>query len=550
MKYPTWFLRPTPSTARGPFRLLFKAAWSLLILFALLAAGGYVLVRSVLSPERIRPLVESRLSTALGKPVRLGAMGIHLFPVPSLVAQKVQVGETSQEAPSLAIASLRVSPSLSAALRGQLVVDRVDLEGLDIALRRTRKGIWLLPYDPPKDPASSGTQESAGTAVEVRTVRLRNGRFRLVDEAPHGGGPAREVARLSDLQGTFSLGADGLRVQELTTRLLKTELAGSAVISADKTILKLSSPSIASADLPQIFALLGAAPIEGLSVAGTAPFRIEMTLPQQGSLSASGEFDAATLRLGTLEVTALKTPFQVEQDTATLSPLTFTAYGGKQKGSVTLAFSRDPMAYSVKTSLEGLDVNQALSANTSARDTLLGRGQLSGTFKGAGFDAGALKSRLSGDAQVALREGVIRNLPLLARINQALKLTAGDTKDTRFESLDGAFLLGSGKAHTENLTLKAGELTLAAKGDIRFDLTLAFKGTARFTPAKTAQFLHSLKDLKRLVNEQGELEIPLTVTGPVAAPSVNVDLSAAASRAVKQELKQQLGDQLKKLFKK
>lgn len=521
----------------------------LLVLLALLGAGGYVLVRQILSPEKIRPLAEAKLSTALGKPVQLGKMGIHLFPIPALVAEGIFVGAADKSTPSLAIASLRIVPSLSAALRGALVVDRVDLEGLDIALRRNRKGEWLLPYDPPKEPAAAQkTQDGADTAIAIRAVRIREGRFRLVDDAPPSGGPAREVAALQDIQGDLALDSGGVEVHELRARFSKTELTGSASISSEMTSLRLFSPSIASADLPQIFAFLGAAPIEGLSISGAAPFRMEVAIPQKGSLSASGEFDAATLRLGTMEVTELKTPFRVEKDTATLAPLTFTAYKGRQKGSVALAFAREPMGYSVTTSLEGLDMNQALSANTSAKDVLLGTGKVHASVKGAGFDTGALKSRLGGNADVAIRDGVIKNLPLLAKINQALKITAGDKKDTRFDSLDGSFAIGAGKAHTENLIMRAGELSLEAKGDILFDLTLAFKGTARFTPAKTAEFLHSLSDLKRLVNDRGELEIPLTVSGPASSPAVNVDLSAVLKKAVKEELKQQLGDQLKKLF--
>lgn len=537
---------PSPPTPRLR-KLLVKITLGLGALLLVLGVGGYLLVRHVLSPDRIRPVAEAKLSAALGKPVKLGEMGIDLFPTPALQATAVFVGE--KPAPSLAIASLRIVPSLMAALHGELVVDRVDLDGLDLALRRTKKGDWLLPYDPPKEPATATSAgESSGTPIQIRAVRIRNGAFRVVDDVPAAGGPSREVAALRDIEGLLSLDAKGVKVESLSAHFQETVLKGTATVASEATTLDLSSPSIASADLPQIFAFLGAAPIDGLSIQGTCPFHLALTIPAKGSLAASGEFDAATLRLGTMEVTSLKTPFKLADEVVTLSPLTFTAYQGQQKGSVVLALARNPMGYTVKTRLEGLDVNKALSANTAAKDVLLGTGRVQASVKGAGFDTGALKTRLGGHAEVALRNGVIKNLPLLAKINQALKITEGNDKDTHFESLDGSFAIGDGKAHTEDLRLKAGELSLLAKGDVRFDQTLAFKGTARFSAAKSAQILHSLSDLKYLANGQGELEIPLTVSGPAASPSVNVDLASVAKKAIKQEIQKSLGKELKKLF--
>ncbi|HWQ09199.1 MAG TPA: AsmA-like C-terminal region-containing protein, partial [Holophaga sp.] len=383
--------------------------------------------------------------------------------------------------------------------------------------------------------------------VPVQHIRIRHGRFRLMEDQP---GAVREAASLQDIEGNLALDQAGFRVEALTAHMRKTALSGSALIATDRTTLKLASPSIASEDLPQILALAGVAPIQGLSVSGKVPFRLEMSIPSNGPCTASGEFDAAILRLGTLELTALRTPFRIAKGTATLAPLTFSAYGGQERGSATLAFARTPMGYTIKTDLDGVDVNQALSANTAAKNVLLGTGRASATVEGAGLDAGALAAGLHGTAVVAIKDGVVRNLPLLARINQVLKLTGGDTKDTRFESLAGSFALGEGRAHTEDLKLQAGELTVAAKGDIRFDLTLDFKGSARFSRARTAALVRVVGEARRLVNDDGELELPFTVTGPVSSPSVGVSFSAAAGRAVKQELKRQIGRQLQKLFQK
>ena len=531
------------SPGRKPARFLV----GLLITVFLASLGAWLLVRHVLAPGKVRPVIEARLSSALGRPVRLGDVTVRFLPIPALEVKRVTIGEANRSGPSLEVDSLQIVPSFRALLGGAFAIDRVDLEGLDLVLRRDRKGQWQMPYAPSGRASSGGAERRSEALVPVRHIRIHHGRFRLLDDLP---GPLHEAASLRDIEGNLALDQAGFRVEALTARMRRTELSGSALIAPDRTTLKLATPGIASEDLPQILALAGVAPIQGLSISGKVPFRLEMVIPPNGPCTASGEFDAAILRLGTLELTDLKTPFRIANGMATLAPLTFSAYGGRERGTATLAFARTPMGYTIRTDLDGVDVNRALSANTDAKNVLLGNGRVSAALEGAGFDAGALVSGLRGTASVALKDGVVRNLPLLARINQVLKLTGGDSKDTRFESLDGSFILGDGKAHTEDLKLQADELTLAAKGDIRFDLTLDFKGSARFSRTRTAALVRVLGEARLLVNDGGELELPFTVTGPVASPSVGVNLSAAAGRAVKQELKRQIGRQLQKLFQK
>lgn len=506
----------------------------------LLAVVGFFLVRRTLDPAKVRPMAEARLSAALGKPVRIGGMGLSLFPSPAVRATDIAVGENAAQAPSLSIASVRIAPDLAGLFTGRVTGVRVELDGVDCALRRDRKGRWLLPYAPPPEQKTAAAS-SSGPAVELRSLRLKNGRFRLVDDLPPGGGKPREVVSLGEISGSLSTSGGTVRVEGLEGRFTKTDVEGSAEISDDATTLRFSSPSLNTADLPQVMALMGAAPIEGLAVSGKAPLEVELKIPAGDSpISASGSFSAAELRLGTMAVQRFEAPFQLQKGVVTLKPLTFTAYRGMETGTVTLFITRTPLGYSVKTALDGLDVNAALSANTSAKDLLLGTGNVSGIVRGAGFDAGALKSRLTGEADVAVVDGVVKGVPLLAKINQALHITGGDSKDTQFESLTGHFVLGGGKAHTEDLVLKAGEMSLLAKGDVNFDLTLDFKGRAVFTPAKTAAIVHSLSDLKRFVNDRGELELPLTVKGPVSSPSINIDLTAAVKEGLKGELKNQL----------
>jgi uncharacterized protein YhdP len=83
-----------------------------------------------------------------------------------------------------------------------------------------------------------------------------------------------------------------------------------------------------------------------------------------------------------------------------------------------------------------------------------------------------------------LVNGVIKNFPLLATLNQVLGLTGGDSKDTKFDSFSASATIGGGKARTNDLLLKAGELSMTGAGAFGFDQSLDFKLKAMVSAAK------------------------------------------------------------------
>ena len=118
--------------------------------------------------------------------------------------------------------------------------------------------------------------------------------------------------------------------------------------------------------------------------------------------------------------------------------------------------------YTIRSSLKGLDVNRALSAMTTMKDFLLGSASVTTDVRGSGSSAPAIQKSLTGTVKFQLVNGVIKNFPLLARVNQALGITEGNDNDTKFESLSGTAAIGGGKAKTNDLLLKAGEAPVAA----------------------------------------------------------------------------------------
>jgi uncharacterized protein involved in outer membrane biogenesis len=514
---------------------------ALLVLVLAVFGLGY----GALHSSAVHKKIEEALTSALGQPVELGGFGVALFPTPALDVHTVRIGGAdSNSAPGLSLASLHVSPEVKSFLPGRtLTIDHVELRGLTIALRKDKTGKWLLPVAPAPAPAGAGGAGGAGGAppVNLRLLQVRDGRIRIVDDSLTGPKGEPTVSTISNIAADLEAVGGDIKAPHFTGTLGRTTVTGAAEAGPRGASLHLASESIESADLPSLFALAAMRPYPGLAISGKAPFELNTTVaPDLKTFVATGKAAIEHVKLGTLALDDMSSEFRFEKGVFTLNPFTFTFFGGKQQGSVAIDLSQPAPVYSIKSSLSGLDVNRALSATTTMKDFLLGSASVTTDVKGSGSSAPAIQKSLAGTVKFQLTNGVIKNFPLLARVNQALGITEGNDNDTKFESLSGTAAVAGGKAKTNDLLLKAGELSMNGAGVLGFDQSLDFKLHAVMSAAKSQQLLGKLGPLGRLRNAQGEIVVPVTVTGTTRAPKYAVDVGSVAKKQAKEEIQKGL----------
>jgi uncharacterized protein involved in outer membrane biogenesis len=492
-----------------------------------------------------RSRIASALSGALGQPVAIGALSASIFPAPSLSARSIRIGDAdSMAAPGVSLDAIRIIPELTSILPGRpLAIDHVDLTGLTISVRRDSAGRWLIPVPP--SPAVDTSK--AGSAIELNQLRARAGSIRIVDDqlrSPSGGPTVSTITGVeADLQAT----GGRVKASELTGRLGESVVTGSADMGPEGVELRLHSESIHSADVPALFALAGMQASPLLSIEGKAPFEMTISFPPGfATHRVTGKAAIDRVKFGTLAFENLQAPFHLEQGVFTLDPLSFTTYGGRQLGSVSVDLNQPVPVYTIRTSVNGLDVNQALSANTTMKNFLAGAGRLAGNVRGSGSTAAALERTLTGTLEFELKDGVIRNFPLLAAINQALGITQGTDRDTKFQSFSGTATLGGGIARTNNLVLRAGELSLTGKGTLGFDQRLNLGLVASVSSGMSSQLLQRVGMLKSLSNDRGQVTFPVKVTGTTTAPQITPDLGSIAKKQVEGKVEKGLLDLLGK----
>jgi uncharacterized protein involved in outer membrane biogenesis len=348
-----------------------------------------------------------------------------------------------------------------------------------------------------------------------------------------------EVAAIRDIDAELVQRPDGVGALSLAAALGGSPLTGSIEMGPRGLSASLQSPSLRNDDLPALFALLGSSAPAGLTIAGDAPLDLEMRVAHDtGDLTASGNLRAARVRFDTLTVTDVAAPFRVAENAVVVEPLTFSAYGGTQRGTLSVRYGRQPAAWTLHSRATGLDINAFLAANAAAGDRLLGTGQAAARLRGTAETP--MDRHMSGTVEMALTNGVIRNFPLLAAINRALRLTGGEGKDTRFERLSATVELARGVMRTDNALLSAGEVTATAAGAISVDKRIDMAGTAVFSREASARMIASVREIAGARNDRGEVEVPFRVTGPIDAPAFAIDAEKILGRAIRKEIERNI----------
>ena len=505
-----------------------RLAVALLILIALGAAGILVL-GPALARDAVRTEAEERLSTLLGQPVAIGSIGFSFVPRPAFTGSDIRVGAADRQAPAIRIDRIRLIAQWRSLFSETVRIDQIRLDGFSVSLLRDTAGKWQVPT------AFPAPARTTGSRVAIDRVSVTAGRIHVFHE---GNGAMRETSRIDDIAADMAIEPEGLRLAPLTGRVGGATIDGEAGTNARSIRLRFDAPVIHDADL---------APLAGL-LAWVRPATVRLQEPAAASVAVT--IDRASSRLGgkgTLRMPAvvvdrlrlqrLDAPFTIDGTKLTFAPATFMLHGGTHGGRVTLSLDRDPARWTADSRLERINVGELLDT-LAARDVgLEGTGRVEAKLQGRiepDFVAGS-----EGRARVALADGVLRNFPLLATVNRALRLAEAEGSDTRFERLSATLAIAGGVASTDDLVIDAGHLTVHLAGRIGFNRTLDLRGRAIVSAERAAAAVASVRELGRL-RRGGEIVLPLTIGGTLDAPRFGVDVETAIRDSLADELKRRL----------
>lgn len=164
---------------------------------AALAAVSLSLVISFLDWNQYRDTLSDLASRQLDLRVELaGNVSVALFPRPSISAETVRIAPMGEENSDIIATADKISLRLgvSSMLKGQLAIQALVLEGLNLALEQKQSGSWVI----------RGWPENSGdTVIDLNRLDVENGRLSLT---PFGGTQHRIESLNLKLAGALPTG--------------------------------------------------------------------------------------------------------------------------------------------------------------------------------------------------------------------------------------------------------------------------------------------------------------------------------------------------------
>ncbi|MBT9490124.1 MAG: AsmA family protein [Rubrivivax sp.] len=200
------------------------AAGAVMTLLLVAVAAGWWLFDAARVQQTAVQWVQDRYQRTLviAQPIELS-----MLPRPRLKLAGVSLSEHGRPERFAAIGSAEVTPRLLPLLRGQIVVEAIELQGVQATLIRRRDGtrntddLTGVTAAPSPPSASAPAGGDGGGSIEIGRLRLRDLQLTLRDDT---GGPAGqlklallEAGRLRSAAGAFSVAPLSVQVAQLQT---------------------------------------------------------------------------------------------------------------------------------------------------------------------------------------------------------------------------------------------------------------------------------------------------------------------------------------------
>jgi len=264
-----------------------------------------------------------------------------------------------------------------------------------------------------------------------------------------------------------------------------------------------------------------------------------------------GKVAVSTILYDDLVMNNVKSDAALDRGVLRLEPLTAEIFGGLQTGSIVIDTRPDPIQYAVTTKLDRVDANKLLSATTSLKQTLYGllMANANTSFRSAPSSDQIARS-LNGKLNLNLRNGKIANMDLWYELANAGKfLTTGrkfsEQPFTNLVGLTGDFDVQNGVAQTGNLKAIIDGATITGAGTANLaDQTLNMRILATLSKERSQEvggtgiggFM-----MTALANQNGELVLPVLLTGTFAQPKFAPDLQRVAQMKMQQGMSNPVG---------
>ena len=251
-----------------------------------------------------------------------------------------------------------------------------------------------------------------------------------------------------------------------------------------------------------------------------------------------------------VELKSLELAAVVKGQEANLSHLSFQLFDGQvtAQGKFTSGFDSPP--FTGKATIQGLQLGPALDALATTQVSISGRAGAELALQGLGFSIPDLAKSLEGIGHVAVKDGKIEGVNLLRETIAILNIAGislDEAKATVFSILETDLAIKEGIVNVQRLLIDSHEFQATGRGTIGFDQSLHLSVAVNLSQALSQKII-GLSPVAKFAFAEGQVNVPLLITGTVQAPSYGLDSNALKGKVqeqVKGKVKEVIDDLLK-----
>jgi AsmA protein len=349
----------------------------------------------------------------------------------------------------------------------------------------------------------------------------------------------------------ISFSQNSASLQNVSIALGQTNVGGTLTLknfNAPQLQFTLNADKVNVTELRQIFSINPDQPAQQSSAARDFWRIVPQAAAQQSPakpepslltrMTGGGTVTVGVIQHDDLVLNNVHANVALDQGVIKMNPLTADVYGGKETGAVTIDMRPAQPVYTVNLKSEKVDCNKLLSSVSNLKQTLYGAlaSNVNATFNSSS-SADNIARSLNGNLDLNLTNGRLMNVDLLHEVATAGKFLGGNfgaaTKGfTDLAQLTGTFDVKNGVAQTNNLKAAIDGGTMSAAGIVNLaDQSLNMHVIAVLNKVLSQQvggtqiggYMNTA-----LANNQGELVVPVIVTGTFQHPQVSPDLQQIA----------------------
>jgi uncharacterized protein involved in outer membrane biogenesis len=250
-----------------------------------------------------------------------------------------------------------------------------------------------------------------------------------------------------------------------------------------------------------------------------------------GDMVYQGRLSSADGTLYNVPYKALDATLSLANRVANIKSLQVNALSGALKADGQYSFKEAVPQFSLASKVQNIDVKELYTAlDPKAERDVRGRMNADMKVSGSGKTWEAIKPTLHGQGDAEVVQGALLNfniadnvltgitgIPGLTNaVNPSLRAKYPEVftaKDTEFKELKANFDLADSRMNVKDLRMAAAEFVVQGNGWADFDRKVDFRATLSFSQRFSTDLSQSAREIKYLLNNQGQLEVPFALTG-------------------------------------